>query len=159
MTKSTTSKRSISRLVAVQSLYQYNFYQGKTPIDELLNQLLDNYMLTENDKETVSYRNNVDLEFLNKLVSGVTFSASELDREIKLCLKEEWRIDQLSDVMWPILRLGTYELQCMKDVPTNVIISEYVDLAASFYPEKKVTFVNSVLQNIADNVRKNKNGQ
>jgi transcription termination factor NusB len=43
----------------------------------------------------------------------------------------------------------------MKDNPTKVIISEYVDLSACFYELKQVTFVNSILQNIANKNRPN----
>lgn len=153
-TENSLPKRSISRLIAIQSLYQYNFYQGKIAINDLTNKLLDNYLLSETDQKITSYRDKADVGFMEKLVSGVTKAPEELDEEIKLCLKEDWKIEQLSDVMWPILRSGVFELKHMKDVPTKVIISEYVDLASCFYPEKKVTFVNSVLQNIANNVRK-----
>jgi N utilization substance protein B len=153
--KNVASGRSVSRLVAVQSFYQYNFYQGRVEIKDLADQLLDDYLADENDKKIFSYNSKVDHNFLDKLVLGAKDVLDELDKEIEKFLKENWKIEQVSDVMREILRLGTYELKFMKEIPAKVVINEYVDLAACFYHTKKVTFVNSVLQNISNNNREN----
>lgn len=150
-----TNKRSLTRLVAAQTLYQYDFYQGKIAIDILSRQLLENYWLSENDKEPGSYSKKVDNQLLENLLSGVLLPLNLLDEEIKLFLKDDWKIETLPDVMLPILRLATFELKFLRDIPIKVVINEYVDLAASFYDTKKVTFVNSILQKIADKNRAN----
>jgi N utilization substance protein B len=147
-------KKSFSRLMATQILYQNDFYknsqQENIDIDALAEDLLESYLLSENDKEITSYRKKVDVDLLKNLLSGTLMSLSNLDEKIKSKLKDAWTIEQLPDVMLQILRLGVFELKFMKDTPSKVIISEYVDLAACFYDAKKITFVNSLLQNIAN---------
>ena len=48
-----------------------------------------------------------------------------------------------------ILRAGTYELLARPDIPTKVIINEYVDLAKAFFEDSKPGFVNGVLDKLA----------
>lgn len=143
----------MSRLIAVQSLYQYDFYQGDKDIHSLFKQLLENYLLSEEEEKPTSYRAKVDINLLESLLSGIVLVLPTLDEEIKSFLKDKWRVEDLPDLMLPILRLASFELRFMKDIPTKVVISEYVDLAACYYEEKKVTFINKVLQNIANENR------
>jgi N utilization substance protein B len=151
--KNNLTKRSLSRLIAVQSLYQYDFYTRKNDINALAKQLVENYCLSETQEKSVSYQDKIDAELLESLVSGVVLVLEPIDEEIKAFLKNEWKIDNLPDVILAILRLATFELKYLEDVPTKVVINEYVDLAACFYEDKKVTFVNKILQNIADKTR------
>ena len=146
------SKRFLSRLIAAQSLYQYEFYQREIAVDILSQQLVENYFLSENEV-TSSYQKKIDDQLLQTLLSGVILVTDKIDDEIALFLKGEWKIENLPDVMLQIIRLATFELQFLKDIPDKVIISEYVDLAACFYDVKKVTFVNSILQNISNKNR------
>ena len=147
-------KRSLSRLIAVQSLYQYDFYQGQIAIDLIAQQLVENYFLSGDEELALSYRDKIDDNLLKSLISGVILALPDIDEEMQSLLNEGWEIDKLSDVLLPILRLAIFELKFMKDVPTKVVISEYVDLAACFYEVKKVTFVNGILQNIANKYTK-----
>jgi hypothetical protein len=41
----------------------------------------------------------------------------------------------------------------MKDVPLKVVIDEYVDIGASFFETKKVTFLNGILENLSRHYR------
>lgn len=141
-------KRSLSRLIAVQSLYQYHFYQGNKDINDIARQLLENYLLSD-DSKPVSYLDKIDNDLFEQLISGIVLVLPKINEEIKSFLKGEWKIENLPDLFLPILQLGTFELKFMKDTPTKVVISEYVDLAACYYEEKKVSFVNRVLQNVA----------
>ncbi len=152
--KNQFSKRSLSRLIAVQSFYQYDFYQRQTVVDNLAKQLVENYALSENE-EIASYVKKIDDNLLQSLLLGLILVIDKIDEEIAPFLKGEWKIETLPDLMLQILRLATFELKFMKDNPTKVIISEYVDLSACFYELKQVTFVNSILQNIANKNRPN----
>ncbi len=146
-------RRSLSRLVAVQSLYQYDFYKQEIELNTIYKQLVESYLLVDEEQKLTSYSDQIDDELLESLLSGIILALPTIDEEIESFLKGEWKIDNLPDLLLPILRLGSFELRFMKDIPTKVVISEYVDLAACFYEEKKVTFVNKVLQNIADKNR------
>jgi N utilization substance protein B len=150
--KQNLPKRFLSRLIAAQTLYQYDFYQKQKSIEILSKNLVENYFLTENE-EVSSYAGKIDNELLESLLSGMILVQDKIDDEIVLFLKGEWKIENLSDLILPILRLATFELKFMKDIPTKVVISEYVDLSACFYDAKQVTLVNSIFQNIANKNR------
>jgi len=155
LNKDQFSKRSLSRLIASQTFYQYDFYQRQIEVDVLAKQLIENYSLDESE-ELSSYLKKVDNELLQSLLSGLILVIDKIDEEVELFLKDEQNITNLSDIMLQILRLATFEIKFMKDNPTKVIINEYVDLAACFYDSRQVTFANSVLQNIANKNRPDK---
>ena len=61
-----------------------------------------------------------------------------------------WRIERMARVDRNLLRLGTWELQSRSDVPRAVILDEAVELAKAFGTEDSSSFVNGVLDRIAD---------
>ncbi|MCE3254936.1 MAG: NusB antitermination factor [Rickettsiaceae bacterium] len=150
--KNHLTKRFLSRLIAVQTLYQYDFHQRQIEVSSLLKQLIENYFLDEND-QALSYKGKIDEDFADSLLSGAVLAIDKIDQEIAGFLKEKNNLEEMPDVMLQILRLASFELKFMKDIPAKVIISEYVDLSACFYDAKQVTFTNGILQNIANKNR------
>lgn len=144
----TYRKRTLSRLIAIQAFYQFEFHEKKTPLEEIKNNLIDNYVLEQEDKIT-SYRKRIDLELLETLLAGISLGVEEIDHDIFGLLKEGWDLEKLPDIMIYILRLGAFELKFMRDIPLKVVLGEYVDISAGFFENKKVTFVNAALENLA----------
>jgi N utilization substance protein B len=68
-------------------------------------------------------------------------------------LSENCSLSRIESVVRSILRSAIYELISRPDVPTNVIIYEYVDVAKAFYDDSKPGFVNGVLDKIGKKVR------
>ena len=62
-------------------------------------------------------------------------------------------MDDVDPVERAILRIGTYELEYKKDVPTKVIINEAVELAKTFGADHSYKFVNGVLDKVAVELR------
>lgn len=143
-----TRKRTLSRLMAIQILYQFEFYEQKTSIDQIRDDLIDNYLIDQNELET-SYREKIDFSFLETILQGTQLYLEKIDSEITPFLKENWSLQSLPDIMLYILRFGSFELKYMKEVPIKVVIDEYVDIGASFFENKKVTFLNGILENLA----------
>jgi len=52
-----------------------------------------------------------------------------------------------------ILLAGAYELVHRRDVPPRVVINEYVEIAHAFYDQGEPSFINSVLDRVARQVR------
>ena len=48
-----------------------------------------------------------------------------------------------------ILRAATFELLKRKDIPSRVVISDYVDVAKAFYEDDAPKMVNGVLNAVA----------
>lgn len=143
-------KRSLSRLMAVQIFYQRDFFSGAKNLEEISNDVIENYALDAEEKIS-SYREKIDEEFLQKLLA-LTIDEKNIDAEISEFLQKGWSLESLDGVLLQILRLGVFELKFFRDIPAKAIISEYVDIAASFFDEKKITFVNALLDGVAKKV-------
>ena len=151
MSKIISRKRTLSRLMAIQILYQHKFFNGDKSFAQIKEDVIENYALQE-DEELSSYLDKIDEEFLDNLIAGVGLGGN-IDDEIQLLLKDGFTLEKLDDVLQPILRLASFELKFMQDVPYKVIIDEYVDIAASFFENKKITFINGILENLAKKFR------
>lgn len=145
-------KRSLSRLIAIQIFYQNDFLNGEKKLAEIKEDVIENYTL-DDEKNISSYREKIDENFLDNLLFGMENDVKNIDEEISKFLKDGWNLERLDEVAKQILRLGTFELKFSSDVPPKVIIDEYVDIAASFFDQKKITFVNGVLDNLARKLR------
>jgi len=139
--------RHLSRSIAMQSLYEWDFY-GKKP------EILEN-IVTKNIKEFGPGLK--DENFVRQLIKGVVDHLSEIDKIIEKAAPE-WPIDQISMVDRNILRLGLFELIYGKreEVPPKVAINEAIELAKSFGGESSGRFVNGVLGTVFREMEKEK---
>lgn len=85
--------------------------------------------------------------FLEGLVHGVADYKETVDQIISDHL-ENWTIQRIASVEKTILRIATYEITYLEDIPTNVSINEAVELANKYGDEKSGKFVNGVLSKI-----------
>lgn len=139
------SNRHLCRIIALQSLYEYDFRVSldmpdlKSDINEILSRNLAVYAdsLEEDD-------------FVVDLVKGTLKNQQKLDDMI-VPAAPEWPIDQIAKVDKVILRLAAYELMIKRDVPPKVAINEAVELAKSFGGDNSSKFINGVLGTIYRN--------
>lgn len=149
-------KRTLSRLMAVQIFYQFEFLEqndeAKISLEKVAENVIDHYALTPEDN-IKSYRSKIDEELIQSLTSGVNASKIKLDDAIKPFLNNDSKTEKLENLLWQILRFGAFELQFITDTSLKIIINEYLDIASFFFPEKQVKFVNSILENLAKKYR------
>lgn len=90
-------------------------------------------------------------EYADELARGV---ANEIDRVDGMIRKASvnWRLERMARVDRNILRIGARELSQSSDVPRAVIIDEAVELAKKFGTEESSSFVNGVLDRIAEDL-------
>ncbi len=131
------SNRHLGRIIALQTLYEYDFRIGsgdkKLDIAEVTSRNIGRY------SETVE-----DTEFIKRLVKGVIKDATKLDKKLQP-VAPEWPIDQIARMDKIILRMGLWELTNEPDVPPKVVINEAVELAKAFGGENSSKFINGVL--------------
>jgi N utilization substance protein B len=132
------SNRHLGRIVALQSLYEYEFRvqaeDKSAAIDEILQRNLERY---EDEIE--------DTDFVISLVHGVLDKQDDLDNHIRP-LAPEWPLEQIARIDRNILRLGLYELLFRAEqVPPKVAINEAVELAKAFGSDNSSKFINGVL--------------
>lgn len=147
------NKKSLTRLMAVQIFYQYEFFDRKNDLDQITSEIIEDYALKQ-DEITSSYEKKINSDFLANLTTGLKNDSENIDKIIDSYLKQPWSLRKLDDISLNILRFGTFELKYVKDIPAKVIIDEYVDIGASFFDDKKVTFINAILDKIAREFRK-----
>jgi N utilization substance protein B len=87
--------------------------------------------------------------FADKLVRGVATSLDRVDRLISTA-SANWRVERMTRVDRNVLRIGAYELSSLPDIPRAVTLDEAVELAKRFGTEESGSFVNGVLDRIAE---------
>ena len=92
-------------------------------------------------------------EFANRLVRGVEQHRERIDETIRR-VSHHWRLERMTRVDRNILRLATFELLELPDVPRRVTLNEAIELAKRFGSEGSAGFVNGVLDRIAGDVGK-----
>lgn len=132
------SNRHLGRIVALQTLYEYEFRSqaNDTQLDlkEVLTRNIDRYDEAIDDKE-----------FVSSLVDGVLERLAELDERLQP-MAPGWPLDQIARIDRNVLRIGLFELLYRKDtVPPKVVINEAVELAKAFGSDNSSKFINGVL--------------
>jgi N utilization substance protein B len=92
-------------------------------------------------------------EFAIELVRGCCAALDEIDAKIRE-VSRHWRLERMARVDRNILRLASFELLRMPDVPRRVTLNEAVELAKRFGDENSPAFVNGVLDRIASDLGK-----
>ena len=87
--------------------------------------------------------------FAISLVRGAIERGPEIDALIAEA-SQNWRFERLSKIDLNVLRLATYELLATPGVPVSVVINEAIEIARRFGTEESATFVNGVLDAIAE---------
>lgn len=90
-------------------------------------------------------------EYADGLARGVANEIERVDAMIRKA-SVNWRLERMARVDRNILRMGAWELVHSPDVPRAVIIDEGVELAKKFGTEDSSSFVNGVLDRIAEDV-------
>ncbi len=137
------SSRYLSRAIAIQGLYEWDFYEKKANLKKIL------------ERDIKEFGPGLSDEFALQLVNGVLSHLKEIDNLIEKTASE-WPIGQISIVDRNILRLGLYEVLYgdKKAVPSKVAINEAIELAKAFGGERSGKFINGVLGTVYKELKK-----
>jgi N utilization substance protein B len=141
--------RRAARLGAVQALYQMEISGASTA------EVTDDFRAGKLPRETeASYTDaDGDLDLFKTLVEKAVDRQATLDRAIARHLSKGWRLERLDAVARAILRAGAAELEQRLDIPTAVVIDEYVEIAHAFFDGPEPGFVNATLDACAKDLR------
>ncbi|MBX7247816.1 MAG: transcription antitermination factor NusB [Caulobacteraceae bacterium] len=141
--------RTVARLTAVQALYQMEI--SGVGVEAVVREFSDHRFDADLDEgETLGA---ADEAFFADIVRGVVAHQRDIDPAVVKRLASGWRLERLDATVRAILRSGTFELAHRPDVPTEVVIDEYVELAKAFFDAAEAKFVNAALDGIARDVR------
>jgi len=144
--------RSVARLAAIQALYQMEV--GGAGVDAVVREFSDHRF--EAETEGANPMAEADEAFFAEIVRGVVADQAAIDRSIVKRLAQNWKLERLDATVRAILRAGAWELAARADVPVEVVIDEYVDLAKAFFDPTEAGFINAALDAIAGDVRKSR---
>lgn len=125
-------KRQMAREKAFQILFQMD-------MNDLSPEEAMNHSLETHEKDL----------FLKRIVEGVSENKHKVDATISEYL-ENWTFNRIASVEKTVLRVATYEILFLEDIPVNVSINEAVELANKYGEEKSGKFVNGVLSKIVN---------
>jgi len=141
--------RRAARLAAVQALYQMEV-SGATTAD-----VLEDFRAGKLPRESDALYTEAegDQELFKVLVEKAVERQATIDRAIARRLNKGWRLERIDAVARAILRAGAAELEQRTDIPTAVVIDEYVEIAHAFFEGPEPSFVNATLDACAKDLR------
>jgi N utilization substance protein B len=136
-------ERSRARRQALHILYQREITGEETAV------ILDAGSYSVEDGEP--------LGFCRELLVGVGEHLDEIDERLGR-ISEHWTVARMPLVDRNILRLATYEILFVDDIPASVSINEAVEMAKVYGGDDSSKFVNGVLGRLAEEVEPGKDG-
>jgi N utilization substance protein B len=143
------ASRHLARSIALQTLYEWDFFDKKPDLEEIVERNIE--MLAGDFDEK---------DFVKKIVFGVKNTLEKLDKIIEVTAPER-PINQLSLIDRNVLRIGLYELlySDKEEVPPKVAIDEAIELAKNFGSDTSGKFVNGVLGTVYKELSENELNQ
>ena len=133
-------KRRQARALTVQVLFHMEFSPGDP--DEGFRLISDSF---DSPSEIRT--------FSRQLVLGIWENREQLDKLIAQSSKN-WRLERMSHTDKNILRVGVFEMLFMNDIPPKVSIDEAVELGKKFGTEESGAFINGILDNIYNQLKR-----
>lgn len=127
--------RHLARTIILQSLYEWDFYEHKTDLPNII------------ERNMKEFGPGIDEpDFVWRIAKGVIEHIKEIDEIIKR-VAPEWPINQIAIVDRNVLRIGLYELMYADraEVPPKVAINEAIEIAKNYGGQNSPKFINGVL--------------
>ena len=134
--------RRKSRELALQILFELDTNQSD--VQKAIDQFWKNFDYPEDLRE-----------FSERLVEGVAEHREEIDRLIGKHAKN-WSLSRIDRVDRNIMRAAIFELAHCPDIPPKVAINEAIELSKKFGSEKSPSFINGILDKIAQEIKKDR---
>jgi len=143
-----TSKKSSSRLFAIQILYEMEL-NGKS-FEVIQKRFSDDSFI---ELEKINNQGKPNKRYIEKLVKGTLENQKKVDDLINKNLKN-WKLSRIESLVRSILRISVYELIYVGDIPIKVIFNEYIEIAKFFFDGEEPSLINAVLDAVSKNAIK-----
>ncbi len=131
------SERRVARKLALIAIYQWQMTGNS--YEEIYLGFLEDKGLSEDIKKA-------DMAFFQSIVKYLMQNTEKVDATLKPFLdRKPQHLDQIERA---VLRLATSELMQQPEIPTEVIVSESVNLAKKFGADQAHKFINGVLNKV-----------
>jgi N utilization substance protein B len=158
MNKPQLNTKSIARIAAIQTLYQFKNDNNDSDIDSVLLRIIDFYkdqdIQSDHDlQKNPKLKLRPSYAYLKELVKFTHENLQEIDAIIETYLTKEWTLESLPKLLFATLRVAICEIKYFPETPHKVILNEYTDIASDMLDETEIGFINSVLDNYATSNR------
>ncbi len=140
--------KRLGRELAMQFLFQHSFSE-KTDLKHAWEFFFEQASFEHDLKENRFSRKGS--EYAQQLLKGIFENIDNIDAAINEKAKE-WDLDRMSLVDRNILRVATYEMLFVPEVPPVVSINEAVEIGRDYSGQKAGNFINGVLNGIKDSL-------
>lgn len=151
--------RHLKRIIVVQALFEWEFYEEKVKPEEVLEYAFQETMnyarskMKELPAQKIEEQHFEVDEWTKGLMMGVVEKIKVL-REMLTKYAPEWPLSKIATVDRAILYVGIYELLFSVDVPEVVVINEGVEVAKAYGGNNSSKFVNGVLNSVYKNEKR-----
>jgi len=142
--------RSGARLSAVQALYQMDL--ARTDLNQVIHEFSELRTDGADTGDGVVIAT-ADRTFFAEIVRGVVRLQSTIDPEVDAQLAKGWRLARVDSILRQTLRAALFELIDRPDVPTRVVINEYIEIGKAFFDGDEPRVINGVLDQLAQKFR------
>jgi transcription antitermination protein NusB len=91
--------------------------------------------------------------FTEQLVRGTLENLGTIDAIVQQASRN-WRLERMARVDRNVLRLATFELRFVPEVPAKVVINEAIEVARRFGAAESPAFVNGLLDRISQELKR-----
>ncbi len=131
-------KRTKSRELALQMLYELDI--KKETLGSFINGFWENSLSYKSVEGEVK-------DFAITLVKGTIEHLEEIDKLIS-SYAQNWQLKRMAVIDRNIIRMGSFELLYLEDIPPKVSINEAIELAKRYGDVESGKFVNGILDRI-----------
>lgn len=136
--------RRQAREIAVQALYMLEFHDSISKDEKLdsskLNDIFD-YFESPSPCQ----------HFAEILIKGVCSKQEIIDKIISAS-SQNWSLVRMARVDRALLRVATFELQYLNEIPRSVTINEAIEISKRYSSDDSPMFINGILDRIASSL-------
>jgi transcription termination factor NusB len=138
--------KTYGRLIAIQVIYQFYFFEFTRDVNELLEYTLNFYLDGNTIHDIEINASDLDAKFAKKLICSTIENKDKVDLLLESLLASCTYVPE--NIIYSVLRVGIIELAFF-NTANKVVLSEFGNLAASLVPANKVGVVCAVLDKIS----------
>lgn len=128
--------RRKSREIAMKLLFEKTINKGE--YEEIVKNFKENTEIELND---------IDFAYIETIIKGIQDNIQSIDQKIEGNLKK-WKLNRLAKIDLCILRLSTFEILFVDEIPDKVAVNEGIELAKKYSDNNSPAFINGVLANM-----------
>jgi N utilization substance protein B len=137
-----------ARILVVQTLYSIDILNKKKDIAQISSDYIEYHVEKYSNQ-------NLDEKFYYELLNSTIDNTPSIDELIRTNLDKKWKLERLPKLVLAILRVGIADISIMNHLEMATIINDYLQITKSLNHSEELGFINSILDKIAKDLKRN----